>query len=222
MLEGLASYILNKILGDFIDGIESNQLNISLLSGDVELFNLSIKPDILENMPLPFKLKYGKVGRIFLDLPVTGFFFSYPIKIELSEIFVLVEPKAVKEWKEEVIKEAFLKATQSSLEDLEEYFKSRMAAQESDSAIVNGIINRVVDSLEIEVKNVYIRFEDTISNPSMTYAIGASIESFQLYSWNYRWMKETSSGGDYSYKTAKITNLNLINQIFQNVRVLKF
>lgn len=182
MLEGLASYILNKILGDFIDGIESNQLNISLLSGDVELFNLSIKPDILENMPLPFKLKYGKVGRIFLDLPVTGFFFSYPIKIELSEIFVLVEPKAVKEWKEEVIKEAFLKATQSSLEDLEEYFKSRMAAQESDSAIVNGIINRVVDSIEIEVKNVYIRFEDTISNPSMTYAIGASIESFQLYS----------------------------------------
>ena len=160
-------------------------------------------------MPLPFKLKYGKVGRIFVDIPMTGLFFSYPIKIELSEIFVLVEPKPVAEWKEDVIKESFFKATQSSLEDLEEYFKTRIAAQGSDSAIVNGIINRVVESLEIEVKNVYLRFEDTISNPNMTYAIGASIESIQLYSCNYRWLKEAASGGDFSYKTAKVSNLQV-------------
>ena len=92
MLEGIISSVLNKVLGDFIENIDAKQLNISLLAGDVELFNLAIKPTILDNMPLPFKIVHGNVGRIFVDVPVISFMTS-PIKIEISEIFLLVSPK---------------------------------------------------------------------------------------------------------------------------------
>lgn len=159
MFEGVIANLLNKVLGDFIEGVKADQLNISILSGDVELFNLAIKPDFLENMPLPFKLKYGKVGRIFVDVPMMGLLTS-PLKIEISEIFVLVEPKKVEEFNEKVIKEAFIKATQSSLEKLEEYFNTKIEATKSESSVVNGIINRLIDNIQVDIQNVYVRFED--------------------------------------------------------------
>ena len=60
------------------------------MSGDVLLENLQIKNTLFDNMPLPFKLHYGKVGRIFLDIPMTGIF-SKPLKIELSDIFMIIK-----------------------------------------------------------------------------------------------------------------------------------
>jgi vacuolar protein sorting-associated protein 13A/C len=46
MFEGIIANLLNKYLGDFIDGIDASQLKISAFSGDVELFNLSVRKDI--------------------------------------------------------------------------------------------------------------------------------------------------------------------------------
>ena len=72
MFEGIITSLLNKVLGDFIEGIKADQLSISLLSGDVEFINLSIKPNILDKMPFPFQIKYEKVGKIFENVPVSS------------------------------------------------------------------------------------------------------------------------------------------------------
>lgn len=208
MFEGVIANLLNKILGDFIEGIESKQLNISILKGDVELFNLSIKPDFLETLPLPFKLKYGKVGRIFVDVPVTGLL-SKPLKLQVSEIFIMVEPKKVEEFNEEVIRKAFIDATQSSLNKLEDYLNSQIEATSSDSGVVTRIVNRLIDNIQIDIENIYVRFEDSITNTKMHYAVGLSLEAIQLYTCNSKFEREFNSGKSRAYKTAKITNLNI-------------
>jgi serine/threonine protein kinase len=41
-----------------------------LLHRDVKLENLQIKPTIFDSMPVPFTLHYGKVGKIFIDIPI--------------------------------------------------------------------------------------------------------------------------------------------------------
>ncbi len=82
MLESLVVSILNKFLSDFIEDLDTDQLSISLFSGDVELENLTVRRTILDTMPLPFKLSYGRVGRIRVDVPVTGIT-SKPLKIEI-------------------------------------------------------------------------------------------------------------------------------------------
>lgn len=208
MFEGIITNILNKVLGDFIEGIKSDQLSISLLSGDVELFNLSIKPDILDNMPLPFKLKYGKVGRIFVDVPVTSIL-SSPLKIEVSEIFMLVEPKKVEEWNEQVIVDAFVKSTQSSLENLEEYFRGKLELQNSEPGMASNMVNKIIDNLQIDIRNIYLRFEDSISNPKMPYAMGVCLEAIQLYTCDNTWSRAFVTGKDISLKMAKITNFQM-------------
>lgn len=208
MFEGIITNILNKVLGDFIEGIKSDQLSISLLSGDVELFNLSIKPDILDNMPLPFKLKYGKVGRIFVDVPVTSIL-SSPLKIEVSEIFMLVEPKKVEEWNEQVIVDAFIKSTQSSLENLEEYFRGKLELQNSEPGMASNMVNKIIDNIQIDIRNIYLRFEDSISNPKMPYAMGVCLEAIQLYTCDNTWSRAFVTGKDISLKMAKITNFQM-------------
>lgn len=205
MFEGLITSLLNRILGDFVEGIKADQLSVSMFSGDVELFNLSIKPTILDNMPLPFKLRYGKVGRIFVDVPVTSLL-SSPLKIEISEIFMLVEPKEVKEWNEKIIKDAFIAGVQSSLNGLEEYFKGQEEIKNATPGMASNMINSIIDNVQIDIRNIYIRFEDSISNPKMPYALGMSLEAIQLFTCDDAWKRAFVSGKDISKKMAKITN----------------
>jgi vacuolar protein sorting-associated protein 13A/C len=168
MFEKIITDVLNRVLGDFIDGLDSKQLNISLLAGDVELFNLSIKNTILDNLPLPFKVKYGKVGRIFVDIPIVSFL-SNPIKIEVSDIFLLISPKEGKEWNEDVIKKAFIEGTKSALENLEQYYRGKLELENQEPGVADSIINTVINNLHIEIKNIYARFEDDISYPKVPY-----------------------------------------------------
>jgi hypothetical protein len=208
MFEGIIANVLNKVLGQFIEGIESSQLNVSILSGDIELFNLAVKSDILDKLPLPFKLKYGKVGRVFVDVPVTGLL-TKPLKVEVSEIFIMIETKSEAEFSDEVIKEAFINSTLSDLEALEEYFKSQIEIKNNESGFVMGIVNRIIDNIQIDVENIYIRFEDEISNPKMPYAIGISLEAFSVYTSNEKFERVFVSGNDKTHKTAKIKNFQV-------------
>ena len=213
MFEGILTYLLNKVLGNYIEGIKSDQISFSLLSGDVELFNLSIKPNILDTMPLPFKLKYGKVGRIYVDKPIKSIL-SSPLKIEISEIFMLIEPKEVEEWNKKVIEDAFINSVQSSLANLEEYFRGKLEAQNSEPGMAVNMINKIIDNLQIDISNIYLRFEDSISNPKMPYSIGMCLEEIQLYTWNEKWIRAFVTGQDISLKMAKITNFQMYLNFF--------
>jgi hypothetical protein len=51
--------------------------------------NLSIKPDIMQILNLPFIIKYSKLGKLTIDIPSL---FSKPIKAEIDEIFILIVP----------------------------------------------------------------------------------------------------------------------------------
>lgn len=59
MFEKLITKVLNKVLGDFIENIDSNQLDISLLRGDVLLENMKLRSDLFDSLPFPFALDYG-------------------------------------------------------------------------------------------------------------------------------------------------------------------
>jgi len=51
-------------------------------------------------------LKFGKVGRFHLSIPLFSLF-SQAIRVEISDIFMIVEPKDIDEWKKEIELEAF-------------------------------------------------------------------------------------------------------------------
>ena len=66
MFEGLVSGILKKYLGQFIVGLDANNLGISVFSGKLKLENLQINPQALENagLKLPITIKSGVLGKL--------------------------------------------------------------------------------------------------------------------------------------------------------------
>jgi vacuolar protein sorting-associated protein 13A/C len=99
MFEKLITKVLNKVLGDFIENLDPSQLDLSLMSGDIHLTNLALRPNIFDTLPVPFTFVSGHLGslRVLLPRPLWTLL-SNPFKIELSDIMVVVKPKPIREW----------------------------------------------------------------------------------------------------------------------------
>jgi vacuolar protein sorting-associated protein 13A/C len=130
MFEALITKVLNKVLGDFIENLSANQLDISLLKGVVNLTNLKIKQDLFASLPLPFALVYGQIGRIHLRIPPIWKMFTEPLVIEISDIMAIVRPKHVKEWSEEVERKEYKLKQRKRLEQQELIYEEAQAAVE--------------------------------------------------------------------------------------------
>ena len=90
MVSKIAVIILNQTLEPFIDNLDFDQLDVGVFKGTIKLENLSIKKTIINELPFPFQLEYGYVGKIFADIPIINIG-SSPVKIEISNIFVLLK-----------------------------------------------------------------------------------------------------------------------------------
>ena len=90
MISSIVAKILNRTLNSFIDDLTSDQLNISLFSGVVNLENVSVKKTVLDNFPMLFRLEYGTIGRIYVDVPMTSIG-SSPVVVEVSDVYVLLK-----------------------------------------------------------------------------------------------------------------------------------
>ena len=199
VFEGLITGVLNKVLGDFIENLDANQLNISLLKGDVLLENVQIKPTLFDNYPFPFKLHLGQVGRIFIDIPMTGIF-SKPLKINISDVFMIVKPKPDDLWKDSVELEAFKNGVQGQLDQLEVFFQSQDELESEDPGMATRLVNKIVDNVQIDISNVYVRFEDDLSNPNMPWAFGLTLDSMNIFTTDNNWEKKHVTGEDVSKK----------------------
>ena len=123
MFEGIISDAINKFLGKFVDGIDPAQLKgTKLLSGAVTLKDLKVSSSLFDASPLPFKFLWGKVGRIYLKIPIWDMFKS-PLEIEVEDIVILVGIKPITEWNEELQKQAFMKQTQMLLDQFELFMR---------------------------------------------------------------------------------------------------
>ena len=67
MVQFIVRKLLKKFLGDFID--TDLDISVSLLSGEADLSNVSIKQDALKKMGMPLDLVYGRIGKLMLKVP---------------------------------------------------------------------------------------------------------------------------------------------------------
>ena len=86
---------LKKNLGEYLYGFEKNQLDVGLLSGQIELVNVNFRPDkvngLLETLGFPVQLKAGLIGKLKFKCHYTSFF-SSPVEVELNELLLVFGP----------------------------------------------------------------------------------------------------------------------------------
>lgn len=92
MFEGIIKKIVSKYLKEYIENLNPDSLKINLLSGNVDLQNLTLKKTALDELNLPIKILFGQIGKIHAKIPWQKLN-SAPVVIEVFDIFLVVAPK---------------------------------------------------------------------------------------------------------------------------------
>nr|KYP67094.1 Putative vacuolar protein sorting-associated protein 13B [Cajanus cajan] len=106
MLEDQVAYLLQRYLGNYVRGLSKEALKISVWKGDVELKNMQLKPEALNALKLPVKVKAGFLGSVKLQVPWSRLG-QDPVLVYLDRIFLLAEPATqVERCSEDAVQEA--------------------------------------------------------------------------------------------------------------------
>jgi hypothetical protein len=198
VLSQILTPLLTKVLGDYLkpECFQEDTLRVGLWRGHVELFNVFFKEDVLDPLGLPLTLRFGRIGHMEVQIPWNQLGRKAMI-VKLEQVHVLAYAKY--QWEDEAnerrleaIKQAQLRVAEEKAEersrDLGPTSKEAAAALAASGAgagtgthwLLHRLLNRVLDRLQIEIRDVHIRFEDMVSSPNLPYCLGLTLEDFQV------------------------------------------
>lgn len=174
MLEDQVAYLLQRYLGNYVRGLNKEALKISVWKGDVELKNMQLKPEALNALKLPVKVKAGFLGSVKLKVPWSKLG-QDPVLVYLDRIFLLAEPATqVEGCSEDAVQEAKKSLIQET--ELKLWEKSQQLQSEMNKSWLGSLISTIIGNLKLSISNIHIRYEDSESNPGHPFAAGVSLD----------------------------------------------
>ncbi|CAD6910326.1 unnamed protein product [Tilletia controversa] len=216
MLEGVLASVLNRFLASYVDGLNTSQLNIGIWSGDVKLRNLRLKTSALDKFRLPIDVKEGYLGDLTLSIPWSNLK-GKPVRVLVENVYLLAAPKnAAADFDEDEEEERAQAAKQEKLANVELLGRNEpqaMGMSEADAqkneSFTSSLITKIIDNVQITVRNIHIRYEDTLSNPSHPFSAGITLAEFSAVStdgnWNPAFVQSTVDG---IHKLARLESLS--------------
>ncbi|CAN6486850.1 unnamed protein product [Victoria cruziana] len=173
MLKDQVAFLLQKYLGNYVRGLSAEALKISVWQGDVELTNMQLKPEALNALKLPVRVKAGFLGSVRLKVPWSRLG-QEPVQVYLDRICILVEPAT------QVVgcyEDDLLQAKKNLVREME---RKLLEARQHQTVEVNAtwlgsLVNTIIGNLKLSITNIHIRYEDLESNPGHPFAAGATL-----------------------------------------------
>ncbi|KAJ9257565.1 hypothetical protein DTO212C5_8850 [Paecilomyces variotii] len=192
MLEGVVANLLNRFLGMYVKNFDAKQLNIGIWSGDVKLSNLELRREALDQLHLPLNVVEGHLGQLTLSIPWSNLR-GKPVKVHIEDVFLLAAPKEDADYDPE---EEERRAHAIKIEKLEsaELLKERntdgmsQEEQQRNQSFTQSLITAVVDNLQVSIKNVHFRYEDSIASPGHPFAAGVTLKELSAVSTDGNWV----------------------------------
>ncbi|SGZ50437.1 CIC11C00000002743 [Sungouiella intermedia] len=191
MFESLVATLLNRFLGSYIENFDSKQLNIGIWGGDVCLKNLRLKKESLDKFKLPLDVKFGHLGELTLQIPWSNLK-GKPVKVIIEDVYLLASPIILTEYDPEEDFQREQKLKQEKLKDLEA-IQSAIASNQLMSLDVNNesftesLVTKIVDNLQVTIKNIHIRYEDDSVLTDSPYSLGLTLGELSAASTDENW-----------------------------------
>ncbi|KAH8890292.1 vacuolar protein sorting-associated protein 13 [Thozetella sp. PMI_491] len=191
MLEGLVSGLLNRFLGMYVKNFDPTQLKVGIWSGDVKLRDLELRREALDQLKLPINVVEGHLGELTLVIPWSNLR-GAPVKIFIEDVFLLASPKEEAQYNEEEEERRKQRVKMEKL-DSAELLKERsqeglsQEEQKKSQSFTQSLVTKIVDNLQVTVKNIHVRYEDAISAPGHPFALGVTLEEFSAVSTDGQW-----------------------------------
>ncbi|KAL4498677.1 hypothetical protein ABPG73_003474, partial [Tetrahymena malaccensis] len=185
MFQGIISSVLDKVAGEYVLGLNKENLNIGIFSGEVKIENVSLNPNVVNMLDLPINHQYSKIKKLELKVPFKNIG-SKPVEVFLDGLYLVVTPKEQKDW---TFKD--FKAFKNKLSNIESFAAecvSKIAAKqqeknkvEKDAGYIQKLTMKIVDNLQITIRNIHVRFEDTITKK---YSWGFCLDKIEINTTN--------------------------------------
>lgn len=191
MLEGLVAGLLNRFLGMYVKNFDPAQLKVGIWSGDVKLRNLQLRREALDQLKLPINVLEGHLGELTLTIPWSNLG-GAPVKVFIEDVFLLASPKEDAAYDEEEEERRKLRIKMEKL-DSAELLKERsqeglsQEEQKKNQSFTQSLVTKIVDNLQVTVKNIHVRYEDSISTPGHPFALGITLQEFSAVSTDGEW-----------------------------------
>jgi len=181
VFESLVTDLLNKYLGQYVQNLDPSQLKIGIWGGNAKLQNLELKDTALDDLNLPIKVVRGHLGKLHLSIPWKNLY-NEPTEVEIENLFVLAKPKSDITYDAKKDEEEKLEKKQRQLENIEEARKREEDAKkkgkekEEPDSFAEKLATQVIKNLQVTIKNIHIRYEDSITTPGFPFSIGVTLD----------------------------------------------
>ncbi|XP_073352999.1 uncharacterized protein [Aegilops tauschii subsp. strangulata] len=194
MLEDQVAFLLQKYLGNYVRGLSKEALKISVWRGDVELTNMQLKPEALNSLKLPVKVKAGFLGSVKLKVPWSRLG-QEPVLVYLDRIFILAEPATdVEGCSEDAVQE--VKRTRVREMEMKLLESQQQLNSELNSSWLGSFISTVIGNIKLSIGNIHIRYEDIESNPGHPFAAGLVLSKLSAVTVDDHGKETFATGGD--------------------------
>lgn len=191
MFESIVATLINRFLGSYIENFDSKSLNIGIWSGDVRLTNLTLKKESLDKFKLPLDVKFGHLGKLTLLIPWSNLK-GKPVKVVIEDVYLLASPIILADYDADEDNRRAQAIKQDKLKDLEAMqsalnSNNDLAAEKNNELFTESLVTKIVDNLQVTIKNIHIRYEDQSILTESPYSLGLSLSELSASSTDENW-----------------------------------
>lgn len=171
MAKAFISSLLERQLGKYIDGLSSESLKVGLWNGQVELEDLSLKQDALREFNLPVRIIQGRVKKVKLLVPWNSLG-SSSVELLIEGVTFIAEPNT------ELPSKSQLNLTKHNQLERADLLR-RGREKEEENTYLARLFARIVDNLQITLKDIHFRYEDRLTDPEHPFSVGLELKEFR-------------------------------------------
>jgi len=233
-MSGLKRILLDSLINVFGSFIELNEenfdLNLAVWSGQIALHDLKLKAhDLLRSFDL--SIVHGHIRTLEVTIPWTALLNS-PVKVVIDGLYLQVGPLNVAALDKEETKKRVMEAKMQKLRMVDKFIDFSAGehgtagtddgeldddssgssssggggAKTTRATLVQQLTTKIIDNLEITLKNVHIRYEDAQTIPGTPFSAGITLNSFTLATCDEKW-HEKYVARDINQATSSIRKL---------------
>ncbi|CAK9783702.1 putative late endosome to vacuole transport-related protein [Cutaneotrichosporon oleaginosum] len=214
VVKDIALRMLNAYVSPYVENLNPNDLQLSVLAGKAEFHDLRLKKSVLERFGLPVEIVAGDIGKLSITIPWQAIK-NQPARIEIDDIYVLARART--QGKIDPDEDARIEQAtkQERLRRAEAVDNATSEVQEGHGddqkeTYLGAITTKIINNVQIHIRNIHMRYEDGSSTPEHPFAAGLTISEFKMVSTDENWVETFLQNNVKDvHKLAKLSALSL-------------